>query len=101
MNANGVTVALPEVDNAEDDEPWEAYETSLPVRPGARSTTFLQAALLSKIVNSTLLMFFAPSVPLNGNLLLEEYDKYRNWYRSLPDVVRHTSTAPSHVICLQ
>ncbi|KAI9729058.1 MAG: hypothetical protein M1828_000143 [Chrysothrix sp. TS-e1954] len=100
LNVNGVTVALPEAEPLLDDEPWEAYETTLEARPGARASTFRQAAVLSKIVNSTLLMFFAPSVPLNGSLLLEEYGKYRAWYRDLPDIIRHTKNAPPHVISL-
>jgi len=46
-------------------------------------------------------MFFAPSVPLTGSLLLEEYQTYLDWKNDLPDIVAVTEDATPHVICLQ
>ena len=63
--------------------------------------TFRQCAALSKIVNSTLLMFFAPSQIIKGSLLLDEYAKYLNWYQKLPPNVSSDEDAPAHVISLQ
>ena len=85
----------------EDDEPWIAYGTNLPARPGYRSTTFHEVASLSKIVNSTLLMFFAPSQSIKGSILLDEYEKYQTWFRRLPSSVASIENAPPHVLCLQ
>lgn len=102
LNIHGVTTDLPHVEALDDDAPWEASEMEdIAHKPGARSSTFRQSSELSKIINSTLHLFFAPSVPLSGRLLLEEYDKYLIWYESLPSVVSGTDNAPPHVLCLQ
>jgi hypothetical protein len=77
-----------------------AYDTPGPNKAGARSTTFNRVAALSKIVNSTLQMFFAPSRALSGTLLLDEYTKYLSWYGTLPDSVATIDDAPPHVLCL-
>ena len=45
-------------------------------------------------------MFFAPSVPLSGASLLEEYQKYLDWRHDLPDILSFPSNAPPHVMCL-
>jgi hypothetical protein len=101
MPANAITVDLPPISEEDDKERWEAYDTPSPNKPGARSTTFNQVASLSLIVNSTLLMFFAPSKVLSGSLLLDEYNKYLTWHRKLPSIVAGIDDAPPHVLCLQ
>jgi hypothetical protein len=98
---NAVTVELPLIDEEEDEEPWGPENSPAKRRPGARTTTFRQCAALSKIVNSTLLMFFAPSQIIKGHLLLDEYKKYLNWYRRLPRNISSTEDAPAHVLSLQ
>lgn len=85
----------------EDEEAWVAYGITRPKKPSARSTTFTQVASLSKIVNSTLQMFFAPSQTLSGTLLLNEYEKYQRWYRKLPSILINIEDSPPHVLCLQ
>ncbi len=101
LNLHGVTVGLPKVDPEEDALPWTGDEMNLPPRRGARSTTFNRCAALSRIVHSTLTMFFAPVVPLSGSLLLEEFEKYLEWRRTLPPIVATIKDAPPHVLCLQ
>jgi hypothetical protein len=97
-----ITVELPHISEQEDNQPWMHYGDGARARqPGARSTTFYEVASLSKIVNSTLLLFFAPSQTMKGSLLLDEYHKYTSWYRRLPSIVASTEDAPPHVICLQ
>lgn len=97
-----ITIDLPRVVKEEDDEPWVPYaDGTHSKRPGARSTTFHEVAALSKIVNSTLLLFFAPSQTMKGSLLLDEYNKYRDWYQRLPIIVAQTKDASPHVLCLQ
>ncbi|QDS72658.1 hypothetical protein FKW77_002666 [Venturia effusa] len=96
-----ITVDLPRVVEEEDDEPWVAHtDGTRSKRPGARSTTFHEVAALSKIVNSTLMLFFAPSQTMKGSLLLDEYNKYRDWYQRLPANVAQWQDAPPHVLCL-
>jgi hypothetical protein len=97
---NSITVDLPPEDEEEDNELWGPPESSVEPQPGAKATTFLETAALSKIVNSTLIMFFAPSQIINGKLLLDEYSKYQAWYGRLPDIIAKTENAPAHVICL-
>ena len=101
VTLRGVTVELPEIDPQEDEEPWEPYEVVGPHMPGARATTFHQTALLSRIINGTLIMFFAPSAKLTGDSLLEQYHKYLNWKQKLPSNVSSLERAPSHVLNLQ
>jgi hypothetical protein len=98
---NAITVELPPVDEAADEEPWGPANSPAKRRPGARASTFRQCAALSKIVNSTLLMFFAPAQIIKGQLLLDEYQKYVNWYRRLPRKLASTENAPAHVLSLQ
>jgi len=98
---NAITVDLPPVDREDDDEEWEAYSITRPVKPSAKSTTFHESSALSKIVNSTLQMFFAPTQIMSGSLLLNEYDKYITWYQRLPPVVARIDDATPHVLCLQ
>ena len=98
---NAITVDLPPINKEEDEEEWLAYDVPSGKRPGARSTTFNQVAALSKIVNSTLQMFFAPAQILSGSILLDEYNKYLRWYRRLPIIVSSIDDAPPHVLCLQ
>jgi hypothetical protein len=94
-----ITVELPRVSKEEDDLFWVPHgDGAQPRQPGARSTTFHEAAALSKIVNSTLLLFFAPSQTMRGSILLGEYDKYKTWYSRLLAMVSSTKHAPSHVI---
>ncbi|KAB8337010.1 hypothetical protein FH972_021314 [Carpinus fangiana] len=101
INSHGVTQDPPEIDEDEDKELWWAPEFgTLPHRPGAKSSTFSFCASLSKVVNGTLLMFFAPLVPLSGSLLVDEYDKYLDWYHTLPLNIRNAKDAPPHVLCL-
>ncbi|TLD39586.1 hypothetical protein E2P81_ATG00573 [Venturia nashicola] len=96
-----ITVDLPRVVKEEDEEVWVAYaDGTRSKQPGARSTTFHEVAALSKIVNSTLLLFFAPSQTVKGSLLLDEYNKYRDWYQRLPAIVAQTQDASPHVLCL-
>jgi hypothetical protein len=98
---NAITVDLPPQDEAKDKEPWDPDELPSKQRPSARASNFRQCASLSKIVNSTLLMFFAPTEIIRGKSLLDEYNKYQTWYRRLPAVVASTDNAPPHVLCLQ
>jgi hypothetical protein len=98
---NAITVELPPVGGPDDTEPWGPPNSAIASRPGARATTFRHCASLSKIVNSTLLMFFAPSQIIKGSLLLDEYEKYLSWYRHLPAIISRTENAPAHVISLQ
>jgi hypothetical protein len=98
---NAITVELPPINEAEDEEPWGPENSPAQRRPGARASTFRQCAALSKIVNSTLLMFFAPSQIIRGSLLLDEYHKYLNWYHRLPRKLASTENAPAHVLSLQ
>lgn len=97
---NAITVDLPPINKEEDEEEWLAYDVPSGKRPGARSTTFNQVAALSKIVNSTLQMFFAPAQILSGSILLDEYNKYLQWYRRLPIIVSSIDDAPPHVLSL-
>ncbi|OCL04980.1 hypothetical protein AOQ84DRAFT_299807 [Glonium stellatum] len=97
---NAITVDLPPINKEEDEEEWLAYDVPSGKRPGARSTTFNQVAALSKIVNSTLQMFFAPAQILSGSILLDEYNKYLQWYRRLPAIISSINDAPPHVLCL-
>lgn len=85
----------------DDETPWTAYELNIPDRPGMRASTFAQCAALSKVVNSTLVMFFAPVVAMSGALLLAEYEKYLEWYRGLQPKIANTKNATPHVISLQ
>src|ERR1700760_349925 len=87
---NAITVELPPLNESEDAEPWGPRNSAVSRRPGARAMTFRECAALSKLVNSTLLMFFAPSQIIKGRLLLDEYNKYLNWYRRLPAIVSST-----------
>lgn len=98
---NAITVELPPINEAEDAEPWGPDNSPAKRRPGARASTFRQCAALSKIVNSTLLMFFAPSQIIKGRLLLDEYHKYLNWHSRLPRTLSSTDNAPAHVLSLQ
>ncbi|TKA73117.1 hypothetical protein B0A49_03413 [Cryomyces minteri] len=97
---SAVTVDLPPIDPGEDAEEWFAYDINRPRKPSARSTTFNQVAALSKIVNSTLQLFFAPQVALCGNKLLEEYAKYTSWHKALPPIVSTIDDGTPHVLCL-
>ena len=101
FNAHGVTMDLPAISDDYDQEPWHPYEAKGPDKPGARSSTFRSCAELSTVVNGTLQMFLAPTVPLSGSLLVEEYDKYTEWKRNLPSILSRTDDAPPHVLCLQ
>lgn len=101
INFNGVTAELPLIMQEEDERPWEAAGLGIVRKPGARASVFHYCATLSRIVNSTLLMFFAPTSALTGESLLEEYQLYLDWKNGLPDIVAHTKNAPPHVICLQ
>lgn len=98
---NAITVDLPPVIKEDDEEGWEAYGIKETRKPSAKSSTFVQVATLSKIVNSTLQMFFAPSQMLSGTLLLNEYSKYQRWYSDLPTIIQSIDDAPPHVLCLQ
>lgn len=99
-----MTVDLPVVDSREDEEAWKPYGTEgpdYPFRPGVRSSTFHYTATLSEIINTTLLMFFAPTVSLSGTILVEHYEKYLRWKQSLPENLKNPDGAPPHVISLQ
>ena len=98
---NAITVDLPPTIKEDDEEGWEAYGIKETRKPSAKSSTFVQVATLSKIVNSTLQMFFAPSQMLSGTLLLNEYSKYQRWYSDLPTFIQSIDNAPPHVLCLQ
>ena len=97
---NAITVGLPPIVKEDDDEEWIAYGIAQARKPSARSSTFNRIASLSKIVNSTLLMFFAPSQTLSGSLLLSEYAKYQNWFENLPENLRISEDSPSHTLSL-
>jgi hypothetical protein len=98
---NAITVDLPPQDETKDKESWGPDDLPFKKRLGAQASTFQQCASLSKIVNSTLLMFFSPSEIIRGKLLLDEYSKYQSWYQRLPTIVATTDDAPPHILCLQ
>lgn len=98
---NAITVDIPPVDPAKDEAEWIAHGQVNQPRKSLGSTTFRQVISLSKIVNSTLQMFFAPSRTISGSLLLEEYNKYIQWFAKLPATVQSVENAPPHVISLQ
>ena len=101
LQTNAITVEMPSIDSQEDVTPWRPYGSSSPHPPSAKSTVFYEVAALSKIVNSTLQIFFAPTKVMSANLVLDEYQKYTDWYRRLPVLVRETEGASPHVLCLQ
>ena len=101
LNVHAITVDLPEVNDEDDQLPWQPEKGLGPNRPGARSSTFRCCSDLSTIINGTLQMFFAPTVPLSGGLLVEEFQKYLDWKESLPSILSCTDDAPPHVLCLQ
>ncbi len=92
---------LPAIIQEEDEDEWIAYDISRPRKPSLRSSTFHAVAELSKIVNSTLLMFFAPTKVLSGHTLLDEYHKYTQWYAKLPQALVTTEDATPHVLSMQ
>lgn len=101
-----VSIALPEPDLETDEETWKSYEMAITNRPGARATVFRKCAELSKIANSTQIMFYAPTERLTGSRLVDNYEKYLDWYRHLPGMVRIIDEGkdpppPPHIICLQ
>ncbi|KAF2142065.1 uncharacterized protein K452DRAFT_26023 [Aplosporella prunicola CBS 121167] len=96
---NAITVDLPTGNPKRDEEKWTAHDVE-GSKPGARAATFRQLVNLSKIVNSTLQMFFAPSQAMSGSLLLEEYQKYLQWYAKLPSIVSSLSYAVPHILTL-
>lgn len=96
-----ITVDLPPISDEDDTAEWIAYDVDKPRRPAASSTCFNRVASLSKIVNSTSMMFFAPSQTMSGSLLLTEYQKYLDWYENLPDIVKGLDGATPHVLCMQ
>jgi len=101
LQTNAITVDLPSIHAHENLEPWMPYGATGPGPPSAKSTTFQELAQLSKIVNSTLQMFFAPSTKISGRLYLDEHQKYLDWFKKLPEILAITANAPSHVLCLQ
>ena len=101
FNANSITADVPPIVQEENEEPWQAYEMDLPDRPGHRSDVFHYCTALSMLINSTLTMFNAPTVPLSGAGLLDQYEKYQHWYQQLPEGISSTYNAPPHVISLQ
>jgi hypothetical protein len=97
-----VTIDLPAIDPEDDEVAWDSYgDGPHHKKPGGRSTAFHEVASLSKILNSTLYLFFAPSQALKGSLLLNEYNKYKAWYARLPNIVQLTDDAAPHVLTLQ
>lgn len=97
-----ITADLPQISDKDDETPWEPFGDGAKTRrQGARSTTFYEVATLSKILNSTLLLFFAPSQNLKGSLLLDEYNKYKTWYARLSPIVTLEEDSPPHVLSLQ
>jgi len=98
---SAVTIDLPHIVQEDDEAAWESYgDGSHFTQPGGRSTTFHEVASLSKILNSTLYLFFAPSQTLKGSLLLNEYEKYKTWHAKLPDIVQLSDNAAPHVLTL-
>ncbi|EKG14941.1 Transcription factor fungi [Macrophomina phaseolina MS6] len=97
---NAITVEIPPVDPVKDEDEWIAHGQLNQPRKCTGTTTFRQLISLSKIVNSTLQMFFAPSKTISGSLLLEEYNKYIQWFAKLPAAVASVENAPPHVISL-
>ncbi|KIW03216.1 uncharacterized protein PV09_05440 [Verruconis gallopava] len=96
-----ITIDLPSIVEADDLAPWEPVGDGSKTKvPGARSTTFYEVASLSRILNSTLYLFFAPSQVLKGSLLLDEYNKYKAWYSRLPPIVQLVDEPAPHVLCL-
>lgn len=85
----------------EDEDEWIAYDISRPKKPSMRSSTFHAVCELSKIVNSTLLMFFAPLKVISGHLLLDEYRKYTQWYAKLPKALISMEDATPHISSMQ
>jgi hypothetical protein len=97
-----ITIDLPTINEEDDQAPWEPFDDHSKTKiPGARSTTFLQVVSLSKILNSTLSLFFAPSQVIKGSLLLGEYNKYNAWFNQLPPIVHLAEESTPHVLSLQ
>ena len=97
-----ITIDLPIISKEDDEAPWDAFgDGGHSKTPGGRSTTFHEVASLSKILNSTLYLFFAPTQTLKGSLLLDEYNKYKTWYAGLPQIVQLSDDAAPHVFTLQ
>ena len=101
FNGHGVTVDLPPISDEYDQKPWHPVDSQGPDRPGARSSTFRSCADLSMLINGTLQMFFAPTVPLSGSLLVKEHEKYEEWKKSLPPILSNIDNAPPHLLTLQ
>ncbi|KAF2405323.1 hypothetical protein EJ06DRAFT_525849 [Trichodelitschia bisporula] len=98
---SAVTVDMPQVREGEDGDMWMPPNPHLRARsPASISTVFYEVARLSKILNSTLLMFFAPTEAIKGSLLLDEYNKYLAWYHRLPTAVASLEDAPPHILTL-
>lgn len=97
-----ITIELPSIVKEDDEAPWEPFGNGPHSKTrGGRSTIFQEVASLSKILNSTLYLFFAPSQVLKGSLLLNEYNKYKAWYARLPAIVQMMDDAAPHVLTMQ
>ncbi|KAI9695939.1 MAG: hypothetical protein M1820_008351 [Bogoriella megaspora] len=97
---NAVTVGMPEIDEGADAYPWYPFGIEGPGKPGARSSTFNHLAALSKIINSTLSLFFAPTQKMTAAQIVQEHQKYINWFDALPPIISQIHDAPPHVLCL-
>jgi len=66
-------------------------------------TTLLYTSTLSEIVDDVLHMFYAPRDRVTSRKLLQHHEKFQNWYKSLPDVLRIRESGPTlpQVLSLQ
>lgn len=96
---NSISVDNPVTDRT-DDSNWEPYGTDGKVLPGLFSSTLRAAVSLSKIVNSTQYILYAPSSPMSGKLLIDQYSRYRKWFEELPHRSRTLGNAPPHALSL-
>lgn len=89
-----------------DSERWTPYtewteQTPTVNQPALTHTLSYYGSLLSEIVNDTVVMFYAPHERFTSKKLLGYYERYLQWYKSLPTKLRmHAGSAP-HVIALQ
>lgn len=98
--ANSISIDLP-IAHTADDFNWQPHGMDrLPV-PGLYSAVFQHLISLSKLVNSTLNILYAPSHIMSGKLLMRQYSRYRKWHEDLPQKIRAMEDAPPHVLSLQ
>lgn len=83
----------------------EAYSGASQVPPGAvTSHIFLQEfSTLSELINDNNFMFFAPKERFTRSRLLDVHNKYKSWYKDLPQKLKLQGVREPqpHILCLQ